>query len=94
MSEKRYLAANSGRFFIVEDCRQFCFTFYSELVMKGFITWGVRVMIVAVRHDVGAPSGTACPFCGAVPSMRHYVAQCRMAPLLRVFFHSRLLLAL
>ena len=51
-------------------------------------------MIVAIRHNVGAAPGVVCPFCGATPPMRHYVEQCRMAPLLRVFFHTRLLLAL
>ena len=51
-------------------------------------------MIVAVAQGLGNDSGTAGPFCGVVLSMQLYVALCRMAPLLRVFFHSRLLLAL
>ena len=48
----------------------------------------------AIRHDVGAAPNAVRPFCGATPSMRHYVERCRMAPLLRVFFYTRLLLAL
>ena len=70
------------------------YTFYSELVMQGFVTWGVHVMIVVVRHGLDVASGAARHFCGAALSMRHCVALCRMAPLLRVFFHYRLLVAL
>ena len=70
------------------------YVFYGDLVMKGFITWGLHLMIVAIRHNVGVAPCVVCPFCGATPSMRHYVEQCRMAPLLRVFFHARLLLTL
>ena len=68
-----------------------CYTFYSKLVMKGFLTWGVHSIVVAIRHDLGAASNVVCPFCDASPSMRHYIEQCRMA---HVFFHSRLLSAL
>ena len=71
-----------------------CYTFYSDLVMKGYLTWGVHLMVVAIRHNLGAASSAVCPFCGASPSMRHYVEQCCMAPLLRVFFHSQPLIAL
>ena len=60
--------------------------------MKGFLT--CHLMVVALRHDVGAALGVVCPFCGAPPSMRHYVQQLRMAPLLRVCFHTWLLLSL
>ena len=58
------------------------YTFYSDPVMKGFLTWGVHLMVVAIRHDVGTAPGGVCPFCGATPSMRHYVEGCRIAPLL------------
>ena len=71
-----------------------CYAFYSDLVMKGFLTWGAHLMVVAIRHDVGTAPDAVCPFSGATPSMRHYVERCRMAPLLCVFFHTRLLLAL
>ena len=44
-----------------------CHAFYSDLVIKGFLTWGVHLMVVAIRHDVGAASDAVCPFCGAKP---------------------------
>ena len=69
-----------------------CYTFYSELVMKGFLTWGVHLMVVAIRHNLGTAYGAT--FCGALPSMRHYIEQCPMIPLLRVFFHFGILIAL
>ena len=61
------------------------YAFFSDIVMKRFITWGVLLMIVAIRHNVAAASGVVYPFCGATPSMRHYVEQCRMVPLLHGF---------
>ena len=53
------------------------YAFYGDLDMKGFITGRAHLMIGAIRHNVGAAPGVVCPFCGATPSMRHYVEQCR-----------------
>ena len=38
-----------------------CYAFYSNLVMKGFLTWSVHLMVVAIRHDVGAALDAVCP---------------------------------
>ena len=69
-----------------------CFRFYEEIVMRGYLTWAVHLIVVAIRHNLGTPSASVCPFCGATMTMRHYVDSCIVLPLLRVFFHSRLLL--
>ena len=45
------------------------YSFYNDRVMKGFPTWGVHLMVVAIRHDVGTAPGMVCPFFGATPSM-------------------------